>query len=213
VAAPALEVVGTGGWFTPFPVVHGSTQRGSRVLLQIDPRLPALPIGLTALRVTVGPSGAVTPFAPELGYAVTNEDYDPLLRRRKVRELFTRSRQEIPGHPLVFCAEVEAEDLAPLALLEPHPSQNFLQFRPAILALVSRLRLQLVVAGLRVECAPQDVSLISGDINFSDGFYPCDGGPLAVAARSGPLSSPGLHLALPADPALLVTIRGSFVCR
>jgi hypothetical protein len=125
-----------------------------------------------------------------------------------------RGHEDIPGHPFVFAAFVDREDLAELGLLKSYPYTSISPRRTMALGTcVANLRLQVAANGLRLESRPDPIARHAGDLLFHDAFYPVDTGPLAVPVGWHGTLTEGSHIALPNDPERLATLEARLVLR
>jgi hypothetical protein len=185
----------------------------STATLDVDGRLPLLPMQFWVAASGVDANQAFTPFQPELGYQVTNDDFDPMTRSWKVTQSPYRDRQlrAIPQALSAVSAALDPDARVLATMLDPEAGPIPL-FRPEVRAVLARLQFQVVFpTGARFAAEPE---IGSGSVVYDDGFYPFDAGPLAVPDTGGAhLWSPGLRLAVPPDPGRLAQIEGRFVLR
>ncbi len=201
------ERIKIGQAFTIFPVdrIHTDTSiaEGYEHLpsyafeanLSIDGVAPELGFTFSAGGGYKNSRQAFTPFTPELGYQVTSEDFDATLRHQKDFELRERGLgRDVPGTPFLFGAYAQ---LPPLDKLTPEE-----------LLIISSLRFQLYFPnGLAFEARASSEGVY--DINFAEGYYPIDTGPLA-SPRWSLLMHNGLQIALPENPKVISLIQGCF---
>lgn len=174
-------------------------------------------------------TGAFTPFHPEAGYLVTDEDFYPQARRRKTE------RMELLGIPAIdyrlatkeLNGEIEADELKRREFITPD-GRNL---KPEVLTTLKRLNLQFSFPSGTYESRPNSTyfdpellemgrSLLklgykAGEeppedpyaVDF-DNFYPLTRGPLSAY---GDDDSTGLKLLVRSQMEELSQIRGKFV--
>lgn len=150
---------------------------GSPVTLDTNGFLPQFSLNLYTAPSRSSKANAITPFNPELGHVITNQDFSLPKRAEKIRSM----RDE----------DIDS-DQAPLFLkvgnwsdssLESHglgyKEGRHFKLRPDYLSRIEQLRIQLFFPnGLRFEGRPDDSSLATfGHIHFRV-YYPIDTGPL-----------------------------------
>ncbi len=147
----------------------------SEVLLDMNGRLPPLPMQIRTFGCWHSKAQAFAPFDPSAGYRVSTDDFDGHNRLAKLRQPEYQQITGIPGAPLTLYVCIGEE----MKEKWEHPSS------------VRNLRLQLSFpSGMRLEGRPEEPGLREGDIRFSHGFYPMDTGRLAVPADERQLELP-----------------------
>lgn len=138
---------------------------GGLIVLETD-FLPPLPLDLLALPSRTDKKITVTPFNPDLGYTVTNEDFKLQSRLEKVKKMRHDERVNFTKAPLFLAFSQEA----------------YAKFKAEELAKFQQLRVQLTFPnGLRFEGQPSELFLQNeGGIRFWN-FYPMDTGPLPAS--------------------------------
>lgn len=153
----------------------------------------------------------ITPFDPELGYTITNEDMNREARSKKLIRLssFFRTREEeyidFNKAPTALHVMTSSFDLPPSRNLDKTKDGNY--FGQEMLELLSGLRIQVFVSKLALEAKPNTSSLQHGEIFFND-YYPRDTGPLPPVIQC---NNQGFYIALPDDPEKLAQIGMKFV--
>lgn len=184
--------------------------------------LPGIPIHVNAKRNHEYKFRIITPFDPEEGYQITQEDLTPETRVEKWKRVVQStlvSSVDMEKAPLGL--HVAAEDISELNKLglcitypDPdNPDVSHFKFKPEVEALLKRLRLLLFFPNSTFEAKPvQLLGDLGDELAFWD-FYPLDAGPLPkppylVVNQHTP---EGYHLQLPSDPEKLRQIRARFI--
>lgn len=138
-----------------------------------------------------------TPFDPESGYIITDEDFDPQKQKEKRDQIKdTIDKQLVP-----FILNILSRS--------PHYFSHDQQ------ALFQKLRLQLsfpapaknLIRPVIYESRIGNLALSVGRASFGE-FYPRETGPLSIPDFPG--SNPGLSIGLPDDPQKLASIMARF---
>ena len=143
-------------------------------------------------------TNTITPFNPDDGYMITNEDFDLEKRKQKKVPLIdpvTGFAEVIDFLKNPFCLNIDT----PGYDLERSGSVS-----PELLSILERLKVQVSVGQGNFESR-----YFVHELLFFDNFYPHDTGPLPEDMDSG--LEEGFNLALPNDPEKLATIRMKFV--
>ena len=187
------------------------------ILLDTD-LLPEIPIDIKASNFPEFRYRVITPFTPEEGYRITNEDLDPKSRVEKWKRVVQSKLMDfvdMEKAPLVLYIIAYTRNLIELELiykrpdpLKPHLPPSIIVFKPEAKALLQRLRLQLFFPNSAFEAKAH----LSDEISFEQ-FYPLDTGPLPEAPymELNQHTPEGYHLQLPSNPEKLSQIRARFI--
>lgn len=140
---------------------------------------------------------AMTPFQPELGYQISQEDFTVAGRWRKTG-LLGRENIDFNQNPLSLGVSDYGEETLYIHQRHDYPNE--------VLQVVKRLRLQLDFPRGAYEAKAWLSALLSGIITFEH-FYPLDLGPMPVDNTL----YEGLWIMLPSDLAKLQQIIAKFV--
>lgn len=166
--------------------------------------LPHLPIELSAsIDTEVPKSQTLTPFNPESGYTITQEDFSLETRRKKINDIGERelNEEEFAKAPLLITAECDEEKF----------KKAKLYYRPYELSLkvenvLRRLRLLLIFPNGSLE----GKSDTSDGILFFIEFYPIDDPPIPTGGEY-PLNTAGFLVHVPSNIEKLSQIRAKFI--
>ena len=179
-----------------------------------------LPFSLTAMQLKRGMRRwfSVTPFTPEAGYNIDQDDLRLETRIKKMNDPTNKLEKIINTENAALSLNVHIEGalLHKLGFNQLHkdawPPMPYYQFYPETIDLFRKLRLIVSFPASRFEGKPEEPSLNVGSLFFFN-FYPLDSGPLPTTPaleESGRMYE-GFLLCTPDDPEKLAQIRGRFV--
>lgn len=197
----------------------------SRVMLE-TPEMPLLPMGIDARPVWVRDfSGreevltrrqVITPFHPEMGYPVTEEDMDPETRREKVGRLRLESRvRNQQGDydyqqtdPLMILVDANEGELKNTGWVDLDEQTGYTyHFRDEALRNLIPLRLLLHFPESLYVGKTMDMGLGTGNVYFHE-YVPVDIPHLTEVSSS---IREGFCLFIPTDPTSVQQIEGEFI--
>ncbi|MDO8686622.1 MAG: hypothetical protein Q7K11_00230 [Candidatus Berkelbacteria bacterium] len=178
--------------FSPFNLTHLSIPNKWGTL-ESDSMLAfenlIFPIEIVVVKGPIGKANAVTPFNPEEGHIITDEDFDAEKREKNRKETEYLCLDPVKS-PFLLTVDVSNQI----------PVENF--------AIAKKIRLRVDAGSGRFEAKPEIGSLELRRLSFGK-FYPLDTGPLPAPEHD--YTWVGYYLALPDDPKKLAAIEMKFV--
>jgi len=216
-----------GEWFPIFPpdrtveempnadVPWAHVPRFTRyVSLDTQGLLPLLPVEFATVASAPSKYQAFTPFQPDLGYQVTDEDFAPVTREEKAFGPGSVYRGSVyhsmPEAPLCLGVFINRRDIESLGIVTSRVTEEgwpLYDFHPKAAAILSGLRLHVEFPQSTFAARPE---IGDATLEFFEDFHPVDTPPLGRPDRVWPS---GLQLALPPDPTLLAQIHARFLLR
>lgn len=146
---------------------------GSIITLDTEGLLPQFKVDFNAFPSRTDKVNAITPFDPDEGYRISNEDLNLETRIKKLQEMKAELSQQVDFAKAPLHLEVQNS-----AVSRDFGKGYLDRFDSETLRQLSQLRVQVRFPnGLEFEASPDLTSLILGQLKFKK-FYPVDTGPL-----------------------------------
>lgn len=160
---------------------------------------------------------AFTPFSPEDGYRITQEDLELERRARKLQRLMDEQggqNVDLLKAPMKIGLDADWNVFKNINLTTsdvPWPAGYF-EFKPEVADILRRLRIQMFCPSILVEARPIKKEFEKAALTF-EFFYPVDTGPLASDEQSSEtiLRHDGLTILVPSDLNQLASIHARFI--
>lgn len=180
--------------------------------------LPNFPIEVVTIPSKGRKGSVITPFNPELGYQIDNNDFNIDARLKKHRDNKTTFDEFVDFSQASLWLQIrKAEEnvlIKPVKRFSFNMEHKSREYKPEYKPILGKMRLQVFFPNLSFEAAPY-LGVKDGypELNFHR-FYPLDTGPLVpkeLTDFSSFMLSEGLEILVPSDKEKLAQIRGRFV--
>lgn len=202
----------------PKSTTHGVTNFHSYFYLDGVSDLPQLPFRVSAEAIENVPQiNAFTPFNPEIGYQLSQEDFDLGTRIDKVEKITKESNPKIDfaKAPLGLFVLADLPEFDQGLFRIHAPDRDLFEFKPEVHGIIKRLKLLLSFPTGTFESTRLSGTRSSKRITF-EFFQPVDAPDLPTAIYLPPapyytLVAPGLDIFMPSDQEKLGQIRARFI--